>query len=147
MSHIFKHSWKLHLRPGNANGGHAHLHRLMFLSGGFDARLARIESRCRLDMQPTPRLLQPFCDRSLKRIFVQVLLGLHGVGSKTWSAIQLWGVMYIEFSQSCLIMSGNKVFPKDIKIELSKPRNIQRSVEIEMIQKRQGPDSGRFSDY
>jgi hypothetical protein len=53
-----------------STGWHAHLHRLMFLSGGFDALLAQIESRCRLGVRPTPHLLQPICDQSLKEGFL-----------------------------------------------------------------------------
>jgi hypothetical protein len=56
--------------------------------GGFSP-LAQTESRCRLGMQPAPRLLQPFCGPSLEmkgKFLIRVLLGLHGVWSETWSA-------------------------------------------------------------
>ena len=80
------------------NGGHAHLHRLMFLSGGFDAPLAQIESRCRLDMQPTPRPLQPLCGQSLLKegFLSKCYSGCMVFGrSRIWSAIRLWGELCI----------------------------------------------------
>jgi hypothetical protein len=90
------------------NGGHAHLHRLVFLSGFFNCphwRKSKVGVNWACN-EPRVYCSHFVISHEKKRDFV-TRVAWCSAGVEPGLAIQLWGVMYIGFSQLSPIMSGN----------------------------------------